>query len=267
MNVVQVTEIIFHEQGSKISNPIGNLILSPILVQLLLSQIETAAAGHTKEEISAVIRNVDAKVLSHLVSSIKATRFRNEVNLASAIFSQRNMGYVVYQIISRIALKYVGTIYIYRLNNTFVHESKSRDISVQPIDFGNTNEALYIINNWISTVTKNQIRNLFKPDHLYGLRLLLTNTMYFRGVWKTVFNETLYDRFDTTEKLSKGVTYMKKVEKLRGNEFVSTNGVKGTWVELPYEVSVFCVKRPRDNLGKSAEENVYAFWSGKFLTV
>lgn len=146
------------------------------------------------------------------------------------------------QNINRNVLKCVGFIQIYRLNNTFVHESRSRDVSIQPVDFGNTNEALYIINNWISSATKNQIRNLFKPDHLYGLRVLLTNTMYFRGVWKTIFNETIYDRFDTTEKLSKGVTFMKKLEKLRANEFVSTNGVKGTWVELPYEVSylAFC---------------------------
>lgn len=62
-------------------------------MQLLLSQIETAAAGHTKEEISAVIRNVDPKLLSQLVTSIKTTRFRNEINLASAIFSSRQIGY------------------------------------------------------------------------------------------------------------------------------------------------------------------------------
>lgn len=31
---------------------------------------------------------------------------------------------------------------------------------------------------------------------------------------------------------------MKKIEKLRGSEFESVNGVKCTWVELPYEVSI-----------------------------
>ncbi|KAJ6631755.1 Serpin I2 [Pseudolycoriella hygida] len=204
-------------KGSKISNPIGNLIICPILVQLLLSQIETAAAGNTKEEISSVIRNVDPRLLSNLVHSIKATRYRNELNLASAIFSARQI----------------------RLNNTFIQESKSRDVGIQAVDFDNTNEALYIINNWISSATKNQIRNLFQPDHLYGLRVLLTNTMYFRGIWKSFFNDTLFDRFDTTEKLSKGVTFMKKIEKLRGNEFESIGGVKGTWVELPYEGNEF----------------------------
>lgn len=117
-----------------------------------------------------------------------------------------------------------------------MEQSKARDVSIQSVDFGNTNEALYIINNWIAAATKNQIRNLFKPDHLYGLRVLLTNTMYFRGIWKTVFNQTLFGNFDTTDKLSKGVTYMKKIEKLRGSEFESISGVKGTWVELPYEV-------------------------------
>lgn len=29
---------------------------------------------------------------------------------------------------------------------------------------------------------------------------------------------------------------MKKVEKLRGSEFESESGAKGTWIELPYEV-------------------------------
>lgn len=127
-------------------------------------------------------------------------------------------------------------LFAYSLNQSFVAESKSRDVVVLPVDFANTNDALYTINNWISSATKNHIRNLFKPDHLYGLRLLLTNTMYFKGLWRTIFNETVYDKFETTEKLHKGVTFMKKVEKLRGSEFVTTNGVKATWVEVPYEV-------------------------------
>ncbi|XP_037036325.1 plasminogen activator inhibitor 1-like isoform X1 [Bradysia coprophila] len=206
-------------KGSKISNPIGNLILCPLLVQLILSQIEVAAVGNTKDEIRTVIRNVDPKLLARLVYGIKSTKFRNEINLASAIFSSRNMG----------------------LNATFVQESRSRDVSIQPVDFGNTNEALYIINNWISAATKNHIRNLFKPDHLYGLKVLLTNTMYFRGIWKTAFNEsqTTFDRFDTTDKLNRGIAFMNKVEKLRGSEFESGGGAKGTWIELPYEGNEF----------------------------
>lgn len=67
-------------------------MLCPILVQLLLSQIETAAVGQTKEEISTVIRNADAKFLSQLVSGIRTTRYRNEISLASAIFSSRQIG-------------------------------------------------------------------------------------------------------------------------------------------------------------------------------
>lgn len=71
--------------------------------------------------------------------------------------------------------------------------------------------------------------------------MLLTNTMYFRGVWKSAFNEsqTNFDRFDTTDKLTKVVSFMNKVEKLRGSEFEFVSGAKGTWIELPYEVSSF----------------------------
>lgn len=62
-------------------------MLSPILPQLLLSLLRTAAAGLTEEQIQNAIRETSPQLLSHLVNLLKQTTdSRTILENANAIF-------------------------------------------------------------------------------------------------------------------------------------------------------------------------------------
>lgn len=122
------------------------------------------------------------------------------------------------------------------LNDSLVTRARSRNVAIIPVDFRDTTQSAATANAWISNVTDHNIKELFKPDHLVGQRLLLTNTLYFLGSWKYQFTETAFDKFEINPMTSKTVTFMKQITELRGNSFALNSGLTGTWVEIPYEV-------------------------------
>lgn len=127
---------------------------------------------------------------------------------------------------------------MYSLNNSFVREANARQVSVMPVDFSEPIETGYTINNWISNATNRNIQNMFKGEDSLDLRMLLTNAIYFRGFWKHTFARTSSDKFFTSDKLQKEVTYMMNDPLLRTNVFRCSGGASGKWVEIPYEVDI-----------------------------
>lgn len=194
------------------------MIISPIQPQLLLSLLRTAAAGLTEQEIAETIGEVDSRVITELVSQLKHdTSSHSELGIANAIFADDN----------------------FRLNNSFIREAHSREVEIFPVNFNSIEESDYIINNWIANATKNQISSIYKPDPKRGVKLLMANTIYFRGEWKYGFNETVTERFATTDKLTKMVPMMKNLAQLRSGGLTLRAGITGRWVELPYQSSDF----------------------------
>ena len=125
------------------------------------------------------------------------------------------------------------------MNQTFVRDSNRNGVQITPVNFNNPTEAGYKINNWVAAATKNKIQNIFKPESSVGTRLLLANTLYFRGLWKHSFNESDVERFYTSARLMKYAPFMRKHELMRSGECQTRNGNgKGKWVEIPYEVNV-----------------------------
>lgn len=115
-------------------------------------------------------------------------------------------------------------------------EANSRGVTCLPINFARPQEAVYSINTWIMDATSNKIRDIFKSENVEGLQVLLANAIYFRGFWKNKFNSTEKDIFRTSERNSKLLTYMKKVELLRTGNIELASGSQGSWIEIPYEV-------------------------------
>lgn len=157
-------------------------------------------------------------MITDLVSQLKHdTSSHSELGIANAIFADDN----------------------FRLNNSFIREAHSREVEIFPVNFNSIEESDYIINNWIANATKNQISSIYKPDPMRGVKLLMANTIYFRGEWKYGFNETVTERFETTEKLIKNVPMMKNTASLRSGGLNLRAGVTGRWIEMPYLSSDF----------------------------
>lgn len=121
-----------------------------------------------------------------------------------------------------------------RLNNSFIREAHSRGVDIIPVNFNSADESTFVINNWISNATKNQITSLYRPDPMRGTRLLLANTIYFRSQWRYAFNGSVPEKFETTEKLIKTVPTMKITATLRAGAIQTRSGLGAQFVELPY---------------------------------
>lgn len=127
----------------------------------------------------------------------------------------------------------------FRLNSTFLQETRSRNVDIFNVNFESIEESSYTINNWISRATHGRIQQLYKPEAVRSARLLLATTMHFNGEWKFAFNQTVAGRFETTPTLSKTVTMMKGVMTIRAGDLVARNGYSGRWIELPYAKNDF----------------------------
>lgn len=103
------------------------------------------------------------------------------------------------------------------------------------VNFNNPDESAYYINAWIANTTRNQITSLYRPDRDRAIRLLLANTIFFRGEWKHAFNNTVLERFEVAEGQQKSVLMMKNVMTLRAGDIILQNGFSGRWVEIPYQ--------------------------------
>jgi len=59
------------------------------------------------------------------------------------------------------------------------------------IDFGDAAEAADTINGWVEERTRDKIKDLLSPGMLMDARLVLTNAIYFKGDWATMFDPEL----------------------------------------------------------------------------
>lgn len=72
-------------------NPSGNLALSPLMVELLLSEIESVAIGRTQEELAAILKEASPQVLAKLITDMQLSAKRSKLMMASAIFSDKTL--------------------------------------------------------------------------------------------------------------------------------------------------------------------------------
>lgn len=186
-------------------------------VQILLALLSSTAEGETKEQFLQIIRNSDSTVIGKEAREMTITRSRNVLQIATAVFPLKT----------------------YRLNSTFLNNAHKSFVQVTPLDFNNQINAQQIINSWISQATQNQINQLANNIDFNGVKLLLSNAIYFRGIWASAFNETENDIFYASENQHNFVTYMKMNKILSAGVRSLKNGVKYKFVELPYDKDEF----------------------------
>lgn len=73
-------------------------MLCPILVALLLSQLQSAAIDQTKDELTKLIGNLDPYIIDRLISDLSTTSHRNELILATSILAGEGIRYTILNI-------------------------------------------------------------------------------------------------------------------------------------------------------------------------
>jgi serpin B len=196
----------------------GNLFFSPASLSTALAMTYAGAGGATAGEMKKTLRfTLEGKGLhagfGMLVKALVTKKKGCSLFVANALWGQKG-----YKFLSGF-LKLV---------------KKSYGAGLQAVDFkGATEEARKTINDWTEKNTNQKIKDLLKPGVLTGeTRLVLTNAIYFKGMWKAPFDKanTVSENFRTLE----GETIAADMMHMRGKKFNYMKGEGFSVLEMPY---------------------------------
>ncbi|KAK9874759.1 hypothetical protein WA026_005569 [Henosepilachna vigintioctopunctata] len=203
-------EIVKHENG--------NVIASPLSVQIGLALIQLGASGETALELAKGLHlpNSPEKIkesFKDLLTKLRGNEFYT-LNSANKVFVKDG----------------------YTLNPDYFKLSEEIfDAGLENIDFTDTVQASQTINKWVEGKTNDKIKNLISPDMLNALtRLVLVNAVYFKANWSMPFDvyATTKRKFFKSEEENTDVTMMHQVETFN---FAENKELDAKFLELPYD--------------------------------
>ena len=157
----------------------ANVIYSPLSLFCGLSMVASGSAGSTRQALERGLkwssdRRAIAKNLAALSSSLMSLNVEKDckhMSLANALYLEQDTPVLP-------AFKSV------------IEESYEAEI--ETLDFGNSAQALQIINAWVGNQTHQKIKDLLQPGDINSsTRLLLVNALYYLGAWQKPFNKKL----------------------------------------------------------------------------
>ncbi len=227
----------------------GNECLSPYSVSAALLLLSLGTNGTTEKQLLSSIFNCKIpddvhggyQILDDKLS--KRTQKDVTLSIANAVFASKS--YTVVDTYKAHALKYYRS------------DFEVFDFQAQP------EESRKRINDWISSATKDKIRDMLSPGTIHGATIMvLVNAIYFKGMWENQFSSS-----DTRKKeFAVGPNDLIKVDMMHG-KFEATSGVIDELdckvLQLPYvnnELSMIFIL-PNEQNGLSKLESSLTFSS------
>jgi serpin B len=149
-----------------------NIFLSPYSIFVALAMTYEGAKESTAEEMADVLNILQDNESFHQYVQVLYDYFNinSEYNIstANALWVDDSL---------ELLDDYLNIIYDYYHGNS------------TEVDFDKPVEAAEIINSWVENQTNNLIKDLIQPDDITPLTaLILTNAIYFKGIWKVQFD-------------------------------------------------------------------------------
>ena len=172
-----------------VKNEEGNIFFSPYSIFTALSMAYEGARGNTSEEMQNVLNipQNDSPTLGsfgRIYNLLNQNQYGYTISTANAFWAHKD--YIFLE-------EYIGL-----LENFYMAEANE-------LDFSKNIEAAEIINDWIEEKTNDKIKDMIKPDMLSDLtKLVLTNAIYFKGLWDSPFNPEM--TYETDFELLSGET-------------------------------------------------------------
>ncbi|MEI6238696.1 MAG: serpin family protein [bacterium] len=197
----------------------GNIFISPWSISSAVAILYEGAKGKTAEEIKNTFHfDSDTSAMrssfASLINKINTKGAPYALNTANALWIQKDFK-ILNDYISNVA-KYYGGL-------------------ASNVDFaGDTEGSRKIINDWVARGTNNKIKDLFAKGTLGTLtRLVITNTVYFKGTWLKPFKKinTKEDSFMADSKNSVAVQMMNDY----GGNYNYSETDNAQILELPYK--------------------------------
>ncbi|MBA7641840.1 hypothetical protein ES703_49525 [subsurface metagenome] len=189
---------------AQLKNEEGNLFLSPYSISTALAMTFSGARGATEKQMAQVLHFTLGQRRLHSTFSGLETQLKDyvkegiELNIANALWLQTGYNF---------------------LKDFLELTEEHYDAGLNHVDFAKDREAARKkINIWVEQKTNNRIQKLIKPDMINTLtRLVLTNAIYFKGEWKSQFEEELTqeDPFYITPEITVSVPMMNQEERYK----------------------------------------------------
>lgn len=154
----------------------GNLFFSPYSLSTALTMTYAGTGGKTQEEMARVLHlGLPPERLHHASGAIQMSLDRGSDGL----------GYEV-----RIANRLWGAMDASFLESFLSVTREEYGAEIEQVDFaGAPDDARRVINAWVEENTNRRIQDLLPPGSIDGLtRLVLTNAIYFKGLWASPFD-------------------------------------------------------------------------------
>ena len=207
----------------------GNIIYSPFSLHMLLSQAYFGAprGTPTSDELAKLLAfepsdsNNEAYLYNYLKVINRLGQVSNntgsEVNIANRLFAAEDL---------KIKKEFKDTV------------SKFYNSEIQNVDFKNAKQTTDIINEFVRDKTRGLISKILESDTIDGLsRLVLINTVYFKGIWKTQFKpedtKTMPFHVDSNRKVD--FSAMRQTQMLA---MAHINEINADVLDLPYNYNV-----------------------------
>ncbi|CAB3237223.1 unnamed protein product [Arctia plantaginis] len=212
--------------------PDDNIFFSPFSVYHALLLAYFSAGGQTEQSLKESLRVADNLDKINLMTAYKVDKRSRSVNNNSDSyeFTSANKLFVDEGLQVRQCLQ-----------NLFLEELETLNFRENP------GAAREYINNWVSRVTKNNIKDLLPEDGInYNTKLVLANAAYFKGVWASKFlkERTKKEAFFVSETRQTLVPFMKQ----KGIFHYMVNDDLGAQIlELPYkgnDISMYILLPP-----------------------
>ncbi|XP_072315858.1 plasminogen activator inhibitor 1 [Eucyclogobius newberryi] len=205
-----------------------SLVFSPFGVTAVMSLAQLGAAGHTYKALTAAMgfslrergMSRQQRLLQKDLSSEEA------VDIATGVLVERTLS--------------MEKGYRHALAKAFLTQPHQ-------LDFSRPEQAVSIINAWVSDSTRGAIGDFLADGALTEeTRLVLLNALHFHGLWKVPFDPRLTQErmFHCANGTSTPVHMMRLTERFHYGEFVTADGVDYDVIEVPYEgdsLSMFLV--------------------------
>lgn len=226
----------------KLEDEEGNIFFSPYSILVALAMTYEGAKGKTAEEMQSVFHfpedeDIRRPSFAKIYNLVNKKNKKYELHTANALWAQKDYKFLD-EYINAIKKYYVG--------------------KVTNVDFVNATESARLtINKWVEEQTNNKIKDLIPPGVLNALtRLVLTNAIYFKGLWVKQF-----DKKETREedfRVSPEETVKVPMMSITREEFNYYETEKLQILELLYEgedLSMLIILPKEDDL-KSLEESL-----------
>lgn len=201
-------------------NDDGNIFISPYSIFTALAMTFEGARGETAEEMAGVL-NIEQDNTSfheYMKNLYEVLDNQNEdynISTANALWVKENL---------KLLEDYLNIIIEYYGGNA------------TEVDFSNPEEASEIINQWVEDHTNGLIKDLILPEYIDPIytALILTNAVYFKGIWKVQFDpvNTTNKTFSKSSETTVEVPTMNLVETEDYFNYTETDDLQ--ILELPY---------------------------------